>query len=389
MQRLITGLLVLAFVSPYLCISSFVGTTNTVYNVIDFGAIGSGTVDDSQAFLKAWQQTCGTQGDNTLLIPAGKVFLVNSITMSGNCTATSISIQLQGEIVAPTKNAWVGNSLNLIMFNKVNGLTIDGSGGLIDGTGSTWWGCNCPRPAVLTFQSCNNLSVKSLTIINSPKAHIHINSCMGAIFSYINISSPGNTPNTDGIDIYYSQNIRIEDSTIASGDDCIAITGDSSYINATRIACGPGHGISIGSLGRDDAYNTVEEVYVQNCSFTNTKNAARIKTWPNGSGFAKKITFEQITLSQSGNPILIDQYYNQYLVQEGVQLSEVTFSGFQGTSATDHAITLNCSSSGCFNIVLDQINIVSSKPGKPAYCSCINAHGTATDTVPDCSCLST
>jgi len=28
-----------------------------------------------------------------------------------------------------------------------------------------------------------------------------------------------------------------------TGDDCIAIIGESSYINATGIACGPGHGI--------------------------------------------------------------------------------------------------------------------------------------------------
>jgi len=37
---------------------------------------------------------------------------------------------------------------------------------------------------------------------------------------------------------------------------------------------------SIGSLGINDSYQTVEEVYVHNCSFTNTTNGARIKTFP-------------------------------------------------------------------------------------------------------------
>jgi len=37
--------------------------------------------------------------------------------------------------------------------------------------------------------------------------------------------------------------------------------------------------ISVGSLGRNGNYDTVEEVYVSNCSFTNTQNGARIKTW--------------------------------------------------------------------------------------------------------------
>jgi len=65
-------------------------------------------------------------------------------------------------------------------------------------------------------------------------------------------------------------------------------------------------------------------------------------------------------------------------------VSGVTFRGFEGTSGDDRAITLACGSQGCKDIVLDQINITSSKDGKPAACSCTNAHGTATSTVPNC-----
>jgi len=65
----------------------------------------------------------------------------------------------------------------------------------------------------------------------------------------------------------------------------------------------------------------------------------------------------------------------------------VTFRGFQGTSFDGKAITLDCGQLGCYDIVLEQINIVSSSPANPAVCSCHNAHGTATSTVPNCSCL--
>ena len=61
-----------------------------------------------------------------------------------------LSLQLLGEIVAPTMDAWVGDrSVDWIEIAYVNGLTIDG-GGLIDGHGSTWWQkCrSCKRPAV-------------------------------------------------------------------------------------------------------------------------------------------------------------------------------------------------------------------------------------------------
>jgi len=59
-------------------------------------------------------------------------------------------LQLQGKIVLPTQNAWLGDDKSrIILITDVNGLTIDGTGGLIDGSGSSWWPCkSCPRPAV-------------------------------------------------------------------------------------------------------------------------------------------------------------------------------------------------------------------------------------------------
>ena len=68
-------------------------------------------------------------------------------------------------------------------------------------------------------------------------------------------------------------------------------------------------------------------------------------------------------------------------------MSDVTYRGFRGTSADDNAIILDCCSSGCFNLVFDQINIVSSQPGKKAHASCNNAHGTVRSSIPSVPCL--
>ncbi|KAG2381046.1 polygalacturonase protein [Vigna angularis] len=314
MQRLITRVLIVSFISQCLCDMSMVEFKNTIYDVRNYGANGNGKSDDSKALMDAWNDICGRQGTPTLLIPQNRVFLVKrNIIMKGPCKATNINIQLQGKIVASQKNAWQGDKSTVIYFTNINGLRIVGKGGLIDGFGSSWWPCkNCQRPAVLGFNACNGLSVSYLRITNSPQAHITINECDGAIFSHISIRSPADSPNTDGIDISSSKNIFIKDSNIASGDDCIAIIGDSSYINATGIACGPGHGISIGSLGRNN--DNVEQVRVYNSSFTKTTNGARIKTFSGGSGYAKRITFEKITLNQVYNPIIIDQHYNDIML---------------------------------------------------------------------------
>ncbi|CAJ1948718.1 unnamed protein product [Sphenostylis stenocarpa] len=372
---------------PASCSCTNAHGTGHNYNVLDFGAKGDGKTDDSQAFIQAWQSTCGAQGVATLLIPQNYVFLLTPILLKGPCYA-STQIQIRGKVVAAEMNAWPTYKSAWIMISNVNGLTVDGSGGLIDGYGSSWWSCgDCQRPSAITFNSCNDLSVSYLSIVNSPKAHMHIHSCVGATFSSISIQSPADTHNTDGMDVYASKNIWIRDSTIACGDDCIAISGGSSYVNVSGIACGPGHGISIGSLGRGNG-NTVEEVHVQNCNFTNTKNGARIKTFSDGSGYARGITFEEITLNQVRNPIIIDQFYhNSNSRNGGVEVSGITYRGFQGTCVNGAAITLDCGPQGCTNIMLDGNAIVSTEPGKPATCSCNNAHGTASSTVPDCSCL--
>lgn len=45
------------------------------------------------------------------------------------------------------------------------------------------------------------------------------------------------------------------------------------------VSCGPGHGISIGGLGKDSTMAVVSGINVQNINMTGTQTAARIKTW--------------------------------------------------------------------------------------------------------------
>ncbi|GMY06442.1 probable polygalacturonase At3g15720 [Fagus crenata] len=369
------------------------------FNVISYGAVGNGKTDDTEAFQKAWEDLCkATQESPILSVPKGKIFLLQSVQFSGPCKSNKVLVQIAGSIVAPTNiNAWSEKEA-WIKFADIDGLTING-GGQIDGQGSVWWNActdkkHCDdRPTALHFQNCNGLQLSKLSHLNSPKNHISISGCNNVYISDLRIFAPEDSPNTDGIDIAHSSNVRVLNTVMETGDDCIAINDGSSYINISGIACGPGHGISIGSLGKDGAYNTVEEIHVSNCNFTGTQNAARIKTWQGGSGYARKITFENINIIDSQNPIIIDQDYNPNSVNSGsqsaVKVSDVTFRNVRGTSADELAIDLVCSdNTGCTNISLQQINITSAIPGKQTYSRCNNAHGITKSTNPIVPCLS-
>ncbi|KAE9611159.1 putative polygalacturonase [Lupinus albus] len=393
MQRgLISCILILSFVSPCLCFTRLnfgLETKESTYNVLDYGANGDGKSDNENAFLSAWNDACGTEGNATLVIPKGNVFMLKNLQLNGPCKANSIHIQLYGDIVAASMDEWGNDKLHLITISNVTSLTIDG-GGSIDGNGKTWWeACrDCQRPSILYFYGCKDISVSSLNVANSPGFHVPINCSENLRFSNVNITAPGDSHNTDGFDLWNTKNVVFEDSVISVGDDCIAIKAQCSYINVTRLTCGPGHGISIGSLGVDQNYETAEEIHVKNCTFKGVTNGARIKTWEGAPGYARKISFENIILIDAENPIIIDQHYGTKHPNNNsvsMPVSDITYRGFEGTCAKQKAINLNCTINGCYNITLDQINIVSSDPKKKAQAFTINAHGKVHNVIPHVS----
>lgn len=75
----------------------------------------------------------------------------------------------------------------------------------------------------LTFYKCNNLKVKDLKIENAQQIHLLIEKCVGVEVTKLVVTSPENSPNTDGIHITSTQNIQISDSTIATGIDKLTI----------------------------------------------------------------------------------------------------------------------------------------------------------------------
>ncbi|CAL9016499.1 unnamed protein product [Prunus brigantina] len=393
------------------------GHGQRTFDVLKYGAAGDGKTDDSKAFLKAWGELCGAADDPnavpTLVIPEMKAFLLQPIKFQGPCNSNSVHVQqIMGKLVAPKMlDGWAEceSDSDWLQFKDVGNLVVDGSGE-IDGQGSSWWTTpnqydrlsrkllmnkqNCNAPDALHFQGCDNLKLSGLTHLNSPRAHIAISECNNVYVSHLTITAPEDSPNTDGIDISNSHNVFIQHSAIGTGDDCIAINGGCSDLNIANIACGPGHGISVGSLGAHGALEKVQNVYVRDSSFSGTTNGARIKTWQGGSGYARNITFEKITLDAAKNPIIIDQFYcnqdhNCESQASALLVEDVKYIDFEGTSANEEAIKLDCDqNSGCRNIIMDRIKITSAVPDKKIYASCNNAIGTSIGAiVPNVPCL--
>ncbi|PIN06788.1 Polygalacturonase [Handroanthus impetiginosus] len=256
-----------------------VGTSDqTVFNVLDYGAVGDGQTDDTNAFARAWQETCASSSSATVQVPSGKTFLIRALRFNGPCNSNSVSMEIDGNLMAPSDPSKWDCENNVcdrwIYFHRVDGLTVRGYG-TIDGRGDKWW-----HGDALEISSSNNIYLGGgLNFKDSPRMHVVLNGLRSLVVSDITIDAPEKSPNTDGIHVTGCTNAFINHSRIGTGDDCISIVDGSSFVTITNIICGPGHGISIGSLGKNGANDEVEYISVSDVVFIGSTNGARIKTW--------------------------------------------------------------------------------------------------------------
>ncbi|XP_074293837.1 polygalacturonase-like [Silene latifolia] len=371
------------------------GYATKMYNVLKFGAKPNGKADTTKAFLKSWKAACNTKGPAVIDVPKGRYVLKPLMFKGKKCISKNITLNIKGSLIAPKDHHILGKVENWITFNEVTGVSI--IGGILDGRGPTWWRCkesggNCLMGATsLRIVYSNNISIRGLTSLNSQEFHIAITGCQNVHIEGVDVIASADSPNTDGIHVQSSTHVTIIDSTMRTGDDCISIGPGVKNVHIEDVLCGPGHGISIGSLGWEKKEAGVQNVTVKSVVISNTTNGLRIKSWARPStGFVQTILYENVTFRNVENPIIVDQYYcpnNQCPRQEsGIKISNVTYKEIRGTSSTEVAMTFNCSTlSPCSGIKLENVNITFLD--QEAQSTCNNVQGQAIGMVQPKSCF--
>ena len=248
---------------------------------------------------------------------------------------------MQGTLKAATDLKRFGN--DWIEFGWVKGLTVAGQNGIIDGQGAASWPFNkCPirkdckvLPTVsppiesnpishillrthsltviemqsILFVNNQNTVVRDLTSVNPKFFHFALLQNNNIKLLNLRISAPETSPNTDGVHIERCTGVTITDTKIGTGDDCISIGQGNNNVDIQRVECGPGHGMSVGSLGRYVGEGDVTQIHVNDMTFVGTMNGVRIKTWENSptKSVAAHMTFENMVMKDVQNPIIIDQ----------------------------------------------------------------------------------
>ncbi|KAK4437525.1 Polygalacturonase [Sesamum alatum] len=278
--------------------------------------------DISQAVLDAWKEACNSTSPSTVFIPPG-TWLLSQVKLLGPNKAP-IELQVQGTLQAsPDPSKLPNKEGEWITINYVNFLTLTG-GGVLD--------------------------------------------------------APGDSPNTDGIHVARSTNIRITDSIIKTGDDCVSMGDETKEVYIQNVTCGPGHGISIGSLGGYATEKDVTGVYVKNCTFIGTTNGVRVKTWPSAPATltVSELHFEDLIMDNASLPIVIDQEYCPHNLcnkdrPSSIKISNVSIKNVRGTTSTAEAVWLVCSSlKPCENVEVGDIDLTYTGNQGPITTQCTN-----------------
>ncbi|KAF8161358.1 glycoside hydrolase family 28 protein [Crassisporium funariophilum] len=359
--------------------------------------------DDSPQFLAA------VKACPTVTIP--KATTLNIATRLNMTGLRDKHISLQGTIrFKPDIPYWTGNAFFIPFQTQVTFWLLGGQniifdgGGTLDGAGQIWWdtfatNTTLLRPIILTVFQAKDVLINNINMINGPEWHNLVNEGQNVVYNNINIHAVSNSThgasNTDGWNVYRSDNVAITNSVIVNGDDCVAFKPNATNVLVENLDCTGSHGISVGSLGQfPGVFDIVENVLARNVKMTKAQNGARIKAWagPNvGGGIVKNITFENFVETAVDNPVIIDQCYMTNATAcaqfpSNTFIQDIWFNNITGTGTKAVVASLSCSPDGrCSDINVNDIKL--SFPSGTAKYSCqnLNVTGDSATLFPACT----
>ncbi|OMP00357.1 Glycoside hydrolase, family 28 [Corchorus olitorius] len=295
-------------------------------SITDFGGVGDGKTSNTKAFQDAITHLSqyASDGGAQLYVPAGQ-WLTGSFSLTSHFTlylhkdAVLLASQDLKEwpVLKPLpsygrgRDAAAGRYASLIFGTNLTDVIVTGANGTLDGQGAFWWQnfhkgkLKYTRPYLIEFMYSDNIQISNVTLLNSPNWNVHPVYSSNIIIQGITILAPVTSPNTDGINPDSCTNVRIEDSYIVSGDDCIAVkSGWDEYgisygmptkqLVIRRLTCISPYSAAI-ALGSEMS-GGIEDVRAEDITAIHTESGVRIKTARGRGGFVKDIYVKGMTL---------------------------------------------------------------------------------------------
>lgn len=180
-------------------------------------------------------------------------------------------------------------------------------GGVIDGRGkellaSRPKGQNA-RPFLMRFVRCEGVSLKGIRLQGPAAWTTHFFQCQNVAVEHVAIASRG-LANNDGFDIDSSENVRIKNCTVDSGDDavCLKTTSLTPCRDMEVSGCDLKSHWGGVKFGTESAAN-FENIRVTDCRIHDTQGG--IKLFSVDGANVRDISFSRLTMENVNTPIFI------------------------------------------------------------------------------------
>lgn len=229
-----------------------------------------------------------------------------------------------------------GNELGRSLFyaKDCENITLLGEpNSVIDGKGYRWERGASKRPSLLRFVNCTNVTLKNLSLRNSPCWCVHLQNCQNVNIEGLSIISDSNS-NNDGIDIDGCSFVTVDGCYIENGDDAVVIKStknicskDVTIKNCALKTLGAGLKIGTETVGDISNVNFIDNTIIR-------ANGCAIKIVPTDGSKVDGVCIKNIVAKEVTGPIFVAngtrmrKYYADQIKNTFSSISNILIENF-------------------------------------------------------------
>ena len=181
----------------------------------------------------------------------------------------------------------------------------------VRGTSPFWRVPDLPRPRLVQFANCRRIRLSGVTFRDAAAFTMYVRGCEDFTVGHVAVVGDRRITNNDGIHMDGCRRVRIGDSSVNTGDDCIVLRAIRTRTDPERpVVC--------------------EDVVVSNCTLSSACQAIRIGCPSDDT--IRNVVFRDIDMTGSRNGIYFGNHL--YCVREAdegfLDATDILFENFRG-----------------------------------------------------------